>query len=79
VTWTKVSLNEAKIRATPKTSSPVLKVSHGVLPIHNCFVFKDDGVNRTIAGRRAQGDVLLGSTSDLLGRHGGLFGFGELM
>lgn len=25
VTWTKVSLKEAKIRATPKTSSPVLR------------------------------------------------------
>jgi hypothetical protein len=31
VTWTKVSLNEAKMRATPKTSSPVERLGLGLM------------------------------------------------
>ena len=32
VTWTKVSLNEAKMRATPKTFSPVVRMLAVIVP-----------------------------------------------
>jgi hypothetical protein len=61
VTWTKVSLKEAKIRATPKTISPITQVSKSGLRT---------AVMSTFANLRAQGDVLRGRTFDLLlGRH----------
>lgn len=62
VTWTKVSLNEAKIRATPNTSSPIeinWTLSKGV---GECML--------TFADLGAERDVLGGGALDLLfGRH----------
>lgn len=73
VTWTKVSLKEAKIRATPKTSSPVkmegFVSSHKFTRAGHC-----DGWTRgdwlTLADLRSEGDVLLRRARGLsLGRH----------
>jgi hypothetical protein len=63
VTWTKVSLKEAKIRATPKTISPVTnKVNNSEFTI--AFGAQ------TFANLRAEGDILRGGAFDLLfGRH----------
>ncbi len=59
VTWTKVSLKEAKIRATPKTSSPVAKVS----------IWSGESAHSsqlTFSNLRPKRDVLGGSALDLL-------------
>jgi hypothetical protein len=71
VTWTKVSLKEAKIRATPKTSSPVeaflLVFQLFCFCYHQSFIVEG---SHTIANGGSEGDVLLGSTGGgLLGRH----------
>lgn len=64
VTWTKVSLKDAKMRATPKTSSPVLRVS---LIFFLCTFLP---VKLTLSDLRTKRDVLGGSAFDLLlGRH----------
>ena len=70
VIWTKVSLKEAKIRATPKTSSPCTAVSSSSLVVQ-CLLFTN------LADLGSELDVLLGSAGDLLlGRHvGGIEGF----
>jgi hypothetical protein len=80
VTWTKVSLKDAKILATPKTSSPVALLAL-------CNAKTADGKGGDIAGSRlgksleeweiftisdlgAEGDVLLGGACSFLWRHG---------
>ena len=64
VTWTKVSLKEAKIRATPKTSSPAVIVRNDFCGGRTLvFTFSDLWPER---------DVLCGGAFDLfLWRHGG--------
>ena len=70
VMWTKVSLKEAKIRATPKTSSPCAAVS----PCRRDFQCL---LVTHLANLGSELDVLLGSAGNLLlGRHvGGIMGF----
>lgn len=80
MTWTKVSLKDAKILATPKTSSPVALLAL-------CNAKTADGKGGDIAGSRlgksleeweiftisdlgAEGDVLLGGACSFLWRHG---------
>lgn len=62
VTWTKVSLKEAKIRATPKTRRPIKVLTH--LSHHVA-----GQIGRTVSGQGAERDVLLGRGGSLLGRH----------
>lgn len=69
VTWTKVSLKEAKIRATPKTSSPVKM--EGFLSVHYSAPhqgLEEFIISRTLTGLGAEGDVLLSRAGGLLGR-----------
>ena len=76
VTWTKVSLKEAKIRATPKTSSPVQRWRVSDLLWDELWRFgrREEGLAFTDLG--TERDILGGSALDLLlGRHDcGLFG-----
>ena len=76
VTWTKVSLKEAKIRATPKTSSPVDR-KHRISAILVQFVRvasfmrasaeKEHSAQQlTFTDLRAERDVLGGGALDLL-------------
>ena len=89
VTWTKVSLKDAKILATPKTSSPIV-----LLALYNAKTA--DGKGGDIAGSRlgksleaweiftisdlgAEGDVLLGGACSFLWRHGEFVVLGDLV
>jgi hypothetical protein len=73
VMWTKVSLKEAKIRATPKTSSPCATVSPCLRDFQWLLV-------TNLADLGSELDVLLRSAGDLLlGRHvGGNMAFLDL-
>lgn len=69
MTWTKVSLNEANIRATPKTSSPVwgmIYESESCEGIFGAGVGARWGIILTISNLRTKRDVLGGGALDLL-------------
>lgn len=75
-----MSLNEAKIRATPKTSSPVAEVSksfaklrfRGGVLLENAHF--QNWIERTISDLGAEGDVLLGGSCGFLWWHFGRCG-----
>jgi hypothetical protein len=64
VTWTKVSLKDAKIRATPKTNSP-----SGVSALD---IFMGSWKFHTISDLGTEGDILLRGTGGFLWRHSAL-------
>ena len=70
MTWTKVSLKDAKIRATPNTSSPF-----GVSALD---IFMGSWKFRTISDLGTEGDVLLRGTDGFLWRHGDLLSMLQL-
>jgi hypothetical protein len=63
VTWTKVSLKDAKMRATPKTSSPEDWVRDMSNRIWLDLTFSDLGTQRDVLGGGAL-DLLLGRHLD---------------
>jgi hypothetical protein len=89
VTWTKVSLKDAKILATPKTSSPVVLLAL----INPRSAFRARGYGKrgrdggiwgrgnlfTISDLGAEGDVLLGGACSFLWRHGELVMLSDLL
>jgi hypothetical protein len=70
VTWTKVSLKDAKIRATPKTNSP--------RSLSALDIFMGSWKFRTISDLGTEGDVLLRGTDGFLWRHGALLSMLQL-
>lgn len=62
-----MSLKEAKIRATPKTSSPVIGGGHVSIYIYTYISWCKSIL--TVSDLRAEGDVLLGGARCFLGRH----------